>query len=268
MMVGVLSEGERAAFAATGVVRLDGAFSRDAAAAMEAALWRFAEQRGMQRGDPSTWLPGQLSGASPKLKRRPAFDAVWSEPVRQAVDQLLDGEATGTSRCGMILTTFPNASVWEVPHAVWHLDTHLAHPPEPLFGVKTYGFINEVGPGGGGTCVLAGVHHLVARFQAAHPPSEYDYTGTTMLQRFLRSHPWLQALSRPGGEDRHRFLEPTEIDGVEVQVVELTGQPGDVVLTHPWALHTIACNASTQPRFMTSNNVFRVGAPPVLRSPG
>jgi hypothetical protein len=35
-------------------------------------------------------------------------------------------------------------------------------------------------------------------------------------------------------------------------VVELTGAPGDLFVTHPWVFHSIAGNAGTEPRFMRS----------------
>ena len=55
------------------------------------------------------------------------------------------------------------------------------------------------------------------------------------------------------------FLEPRDVDGHELRVVELTGEPGDIVLIHPFTLHAIAENAGTGPRMMTSKNLFRRG---------
>ena len=41
-----------------------------------------------------------------------------------------------------------------------------------------------------------------------------------------------------------------DADGIPVRVVELTGRPGDVVLTHPWTLHHAAPNTASYPRMM------------------
>jgi hypothetical protein len=47
--------------------------------------------------------------------------------------------------------------------------------------------------------------------------------------------------------------------GIAVQVTELTGQPGDVVLTHPWVLHSGSPNAGAYPRMMLTKNLYRRG---------
>jgi hypothetical protein len=146
---------------------------------------------------------------------------------------------------------------------VWHSDTHFLHDPAPLFGVKVYGFVNEVGPGQGGTCVISGAHHLVARWREEHPD---DARNEAFLHRFLRSHPWLVDLTTSDDASRtERLTRPTSIDGHDVQVIELTGQPGDIVLTHHWALHCIAPNASAVPRLMFSRNLWRTGVEQVGR---
>jgi ectoine hydroxylase-related dioxygenase (phytanoyl-CoA dioxygenase family) len=66
------------------------------------------------------------------------------------------------------------------------------------------------------------------------------------------------------------FMEAgTEIDGVPVRVVELTGEPGDMVFCHPTIVHCASPNHGAQPRFMriaqiTTPDVerFRGGSPP------
>ena len=73
---------------------------------------------------------------------------------------------------------------------------------------------------------------------------------------FARSHPWLAELSgkAPDQGDRiRRFMEEgAVVDGVPVRVVELTGEPGDAVLTHPAICHCRSYNCSQTPRFMRS----------------
>jgi hypothetical protein len=74
--------------------------------------------------------------------------------------------------------------------------------------------------------------------------------------RILGCDPWLQALSSRTGDDRTaRFM--TLPDDAPLRVVELTGRAGDVVLTHPWLLHSPAPNCGTAPRFMRSMDVWR-----------
>ena len=56
----------------------------------------------------------------------------------------------------------------------------------------------------------------------------------------------------PSPRDRiESFMhEETDIDGVPVRVVELTGEPGDMVFCHPCVLHCAAPNCGDHPRFM------------------
>ena len=42
----------------------------------------------------------------------------------------------------------------------------------------------------------------------------------------------------------------TIVEGVPLRVVELTGEPGDMVFCHPLMVHCAAPNRGTQPRFM------------------
>ncbi len=47
--------------------------------------------------------------------------------------------------------------------------------------------------------------------------------------------------------------------GIPVAIAELTGQPGDVVLTHPWVLHSWSYNTASYPRMMMTKNLYRRG---------
>ena len=83
--------------------------------------------------------------------------------------------------------------------------------------------------------------------------------------RLIRTYPWVKALcSRDEKADRvRRFMrEGTRIDGVEVRVVEMIGEPGDVLLVHPMMLHAPALNCSSMPRFVVQTTAFRKGVEP------
>jgi hypothetical protein len=259
----MLSESDLHTFASTGLLRLPGAFSANDARTMEEMVWHFASRTGVSRDDPSTWVSGAVPGLSPKLKRKPAFQLMWTNVVTQAVDELLEGDWDPPTHCGFVMVTFPNVPEWHLPHGIWHSDTHFAHDPTPLFGVKTFGFINSVGPRQGGTCVVSGSHRLVERFRQTNPRD----VETLQHHRISKSHPWLADLMHgPDDPDRvARLFTPADVDGVEVRVVELAGEPGDIVLVHPWVLHCIAPNATDRPRMMTSRNLWRRGVEPVLK---
>jgi len=42
----------------------------------------------------------------------------------------------------------------------------------------------------------------------------------------------------------------TIVEGVPLRVVELTGEPGDMVFCHPLIVHCVAPNRGQRPRFM------------------
>jgi hypothetical protein len=254
----------------TGLLRLPAAFATADAREMEEAIWRWLGRSGVDRDDPGTWPTGSPPGVSPAMKRKEVFQRSWSDALVSTVDQLLDGDWERPPNAGLVMVTFPNVATWHVPHLIWHADTHLGHDTTgPRFGVKLFTFVNQVRPGHAGTCILSGSHHLIADLQAGlHEEVRADRTRCAKATEVaLKRHPWMKRLADPDEPDRERFLEPSVVDGHELRVVELTGEPGDVVLIHPYALHTIAENAGTGPRMMTSRNLYRRGVAQNLPKP-
>ena len=266
----MLSEQDRVEFAERGVVWLRGAFSPDEAARMRRRVWARLARAGVTEDDPATWASADVTGLSKAIKRDRVFAALGSPVVRAAVDDLLRRDAWDPPReWGAILIHFPSqARPWVLPARSWHTDYGWDRDPEPLFGVKVFAFIAEVRPRGGGTLVITGSHRMVARFAASLPPQQQHYEGH-LLGRYLRRDDWFRALSRPGDDHPGRAARFMDRDhhtgGIAVRAAELTGQPGDVVLTHPWVLHSGSPNTGSYPRMMLTKNVYRRGAsgPPV-----
>jgi hypothetical protein len=48
----------------------------------------------------------------------------------------------------------------------------------------------------------------------------------------------------------------TTVEGVPLRVVELTGEPGDMVFCHPLMIHCRAPNRGARPRFMRIKQQF------------
>jgi hypothetical protein len=133
---------------------------------------------------------------------------------------------------------------------------HLDHP-RALFVAS---FIGPVGPQGGGTLILSGSPRLLIQQERRIPASQRRSPGATPWERFHRSHPWLMALTglAPSPADRTAAFMDTEtiVDGVPLRVVELTGEPGDMVFCHPVMVHCAAPNRGTRPRFMRIKQQF------------
>lgn len=246
-------EAIRAAFADRGVLRLDGAFSRDAAARIDEVIWRHAEHRlRMKHDDPSTWPAGWLPISWKGLKRNSAFAvAVDNRAVATALDAIFAPRGWQRPKPGVqVLFTLPGPGPWALPDG-WHIDCGFEEPTWPVCSVKMFGFFGDVGPCGGGTMLLPGSHRLVDRYRSTfeEPPGP----GKVNWQRFLRHHPPLgELLSGSGRTDLGRSMvgDRYDIADVPVEVVELTGAPGDVVITHLHVFHAASPNTSGVPRQM------------------
>ena len=61
--------------------------------------------------------------------------------------------------------------------------------------------------------------------------------------------------------DRVRdFMQTASAIGeVELRIVEMTGEPGDVILMHPLTLHAASPNCSATPRMALSTTVYQRG---------
>jgi hypothetical protein len=247
----LLTADQRDEFRATGLLRLDRAFPQAAAEAMCGRLWEFlASQHAIQRGDRSTWTVEQPARFQP-VTHSGAFRPVAGGPLPAALDALLGpGQWARPRWWGRPLVTFPQDGPWEVPARAWHFDCMPVSAGQRP--VQFFAFLNQVRPRGGGTLVLAGSHRLVAPYLGLGDAFRLDRVRTS-----LASHSWLRGLWKGDGGDRiQRYMnDGTVIDGVPVRVVELTGEPGDVILMHSDCFHAVAPNRLTEPRMMLTDLV-------------
>lgn len=182
------------------------------------------------------------------------FDEILTDRMASAVDRILGaGSWDRPTTWGDFLITFPNARTWTLPTGGWHQDWSFATDCDPPRWVKAFVFLNEVKPGGGGTLVVTGSHRLHRRYGGGQIVDDSGRTLKAHRRRVFMECSYLRDLRKSGDDQtrRHRFMAAeTNVDGIALQVVELTGQPGDVVFIHPWLVHTVAPNAADGPRFM------------------
>ena len=240
---------QREQFDRDGFVHLPAAFAE--AGAMQDRIWKFFERRGIDRRDPTTWPVGDARHLQ-KLLRDPTFMPIGGPRTSAAIDDLLGhGRWNRPDHWGEFLVTFPEPhGPWTMP-TLWHTDADYQDSLRPLRGAMVFSFMNRVPPRHGGTLVIAGSHRFVHRFAAAR----LDLVGerSSVVRRALyASHPWLAALLADGGtpERYEHFHQEADVDGLPARVVELTGEPGDVVIAHPLIAHCISPNRGSQPRFM------------------
>jgi hypothetical protein len=254
-----LSTAEIEGFHQDGYVVVRGAFARADALAMQDEWWGELEAAYGIGRDPATWRP--ILGDLKRPKLSPLEATIATARVRGVVEDLLGPGAWRPPRdWGRALVTFPQAGPWDVPTGLWHWDSpHIGRPVSALFVVS---FVGSVGPGGGGTLILSGSPRLLARQEAELTPAQRGSDAATRRDIFCRSHPWLRALTGKAASPADRIAAfmaaETEIEGVAVRVVELSGEPGDMVVCHPTIAHCIAPNTGTEPRFMRIKQQLKV----------
>jgi hypothetical protein len=249
-----LSSADVRGFERDGYVVVREAFAPADGRAMERHWWReLADAHGILRDDRSSWrrLPGDLKAA----KRDPLQARILTRRVRGVLDDLLGHGAWPPPRdWGRPLVTFPEPGTWDVPTGHWHWDTPAELHRDRVRGLFVVSFVGSVGPRGGGTLILAGSPRLLMEQERGLSTAERRGSITALRDRFARSDPWLMALTglAPSPADRIAAYMGREsvVDGVPLRVVELTGEPGDMVFCHPSIVHCVAQNQRGWPRFM------------------
>jgi hypothetical protein len=271
----MLTPQQRQDFDRFGIVRMPGAVSRAHAEEMRDAIWDVLARRlRVSRDDHDTWKGQRVMGTNP-IPEAMTFAQLGSPAIRAAIDDLLgQGQWQEPERWGSLLVTFPESRErWDVPYQSWHLDYPASRigAMSELFAIRMFTCLAPLPPGAGATLAVAGSPRLVERLLGKD--GDGQYRSADVRKALIRMHPWLKALcSRDDKADRvHRFMNTGAIvDGVEVRVVEFTGETGDVILTHPWILHAPAKNCAATPRFVLSSTIYRSGVVPaaLYETPG
>ncbi len=255
-----LSPADLQRFERDGYVVVRQAVPRADALALEERWWsELADTHGIRRDDRSSWrqIPGNLKAA----KRDPAQAGILTETVRGVFDDLLGPGTWSPPRdWGVTLVTFPEPGGWEPPTRLWHWDNPCEPHLDRTRGLFIVTFIGPVAPRGGGTLILSGSPRLLIKQERQLPADQRRALDSKTRERFYRLDPWLMALNgqAPSTADRiaHFMDSETTVDGVPLRVVELTGEPGDMVFCHPAMVHCRAPNRGTYPRFMRIKQQF------------
>lgn len=262
-MLSTLSPTEADRFADHGYVVIKSAFARQDALAMEQACWdELADVHGVRRDDRSTWR--QPLSDLKAVKHSPLQRGIETARVQGVVNDLLTAGGWSPPRdWGRVLITFPQPGPWDLPTGLWHWDGPIGRFGAALNALFVVSFIGSVAARSGGTLVLAGSHRLLMAQEAALTMADRAADAATRRDRFHRSHSWLRALTgvSPSPAERVATFMDAEavIDGVPLRVVELTGEPGDMVFCHPAIVHCIAPNCGEQPRFMRIRQLLKAG---------
>jgi hypothetical protein len=244
-------------FAERGLLRLPGLIARETVDAALGAVRGSLERLGYWQGGawrldakPRPAWPAPGLHAKDVGNKHSEVAAIIADPALLAVvDDLLEGrpfERKLFDRPG-VLATLPNIDAWKLPQG-WHLDSPRL-PSRQSLGVQLFTFLDRVEPGGGGTLVVAGSHRLL---------NDGRFRRSGSVTKALKREPFFAELSRgqvawtPGDP-----LPRGRADSVEVEVVELTGEPGDAWFTDLRLLHSSAPNAAATPRLMVTHRFWR-----------
>ena len=259
-----LSDEQRTAFHEQGHVRLRAAYPREVALRIQANMWaELLEDFGIDESDRGTWYQPRRSLR--RAKWDPLQAAIATDVLVGAIAALLRPASWRLpTNWGAVLITFPNRSRddWGVPSDGWHYDFDAHENATSVRGLTVFTFFSTVEPRGGGTLIVEGSHLLLRRFVSSLPPDERRSDHQALRRRFLRHDPWLRALTgvaEPPPDRIRRFMQEGEAGTVPLRVVELTGDPGDVILCHPLMLHVSAQNGASVPRFMRSQRICAEG---------
>jgi hypothetical protein len=256
----VLTPADLEAFARDGFVPVREAFPVALALELQAEIWQeLEEDHGIRRDDPTTWRTPPHSPR--RAKASPRNEALGKTRLAGAIGELLNDEDwPRPASWGGFLITMPHPerarTRWQLPTETWHWDG----APDGR-GLVVFSFYGEVEPRGGGTLVVRGSHRLVKRTYAGLAPEDLALPHASHRKAVYSLDPWLAALSgrsRAPSDDRTGdFMErDTEVQGLPLRVVELTGRPGDAVLCDVHLLHCQSPNHLETPRFMRSKFLF------------
>jgi len=243
----MLSPEQHDRFRSQGLVHLAAFLPRDevdAACAATRRVFDKAETNGLAQ--PAVPAKGRLRSASESEPIRRLFAAALMNAVTELAG---DRPVRPMSNRPQFLVTMPNAEEWTVPPTIWHVDLPRL-PSNCLVGIQVFTFLSDVVPRGGGTLVVAGSHRLL---------NNGSHVRSKNIKKRLRRLPYFQDLMSKQSVDRERFLtepgtaEDPDAGDVSLRVVELCGRPGDVYLTDMRLLHTLAPNATDEPRVMLTH---------------
>ncbi len=230
-----------------GVTRFDGLIAKADAILARDLIHKVGQDHGLYTSDGWRRSQSRFSAAG---RFRTAIN-VLSHSVdfpnlisRQLVDtaHILIEEAVTPSPPGQqILFTLPGATSWCVPHDVWHVDASRLGPLGPP-GLQMFTFLDDVEPEGGGTLIVAGSHRLL---------NHSGVLRSKEIKQRLSREPYFRSLFDPKRAPINRLEDAAgSVDDVDLKIVEITGQVGDVYFMDLRVLHTPAVNASDKARLM------------------
>lgn len=255
-----MTAAQRSEFDECGWVRVPDVIPDEGVQSVLDCIWNDLEQRcGIPREAPERWPEAKPKGFN-RLMRSGAFEPTYNKSVQDAIDGFLGcSQWEKPSPWGALLLTFPANGPWFLPNNSWHLDLQASvdSGADPIPSVQVFAVLEPLDAQGGATVALSGSHRLV-RHLARQPELIGEGRSKDITKAVKRAAPKLRDLwTRDlGGNREERYLHsPVDVFGIPVQVVEFTGDPGDVIFMHPWIFHAASPNRGNRPRIVITERV-------------
>lgn len=219
---------DEALFATSGYAALRGFHSKAALAGLRR---RISDEVAHLAANASAWK---------SLRKLPAFQQVTrlSSLVRipglhqtLAIEELhslvadLAGRPVPMTQDAQLLLSPPNQGAWKLDSLNWHVDV-TSRQQDHVPGVQVFFLLDDVAPHGGATLALAGSHlHRPSAGRAASDLREVLRTSTDLKR---------------------------DLQGLDVEIIEMSGRAGDVFLMDMRVLHTPSVNSSKNWRMMAT----------------
>jgi hypothetical protein len=188
----------------------------------------------------------QITSLSQMVKVGPEFGKLFSEELIQTMNELADTRLKPSTPYPQLLLSLPQKENWTIRNLNWHLDLEVPKKNE-IPGVQAFILIDDVKPKGGATLALAGSHKLhyveAAKNGNAHTVLRQDKVFGKLFNSDKISE-----------ED---LLKPHRVSGIEVSILEMAGQAGDVFLMDLRVLHSPSLNVSKNFRMMATNRFIK-----------
>jgi len=248
-----------------GIVRASGAIPASAAAVMCDSVWDMMFRRyKIRRDQPATWKAQRIAGTKDRPKAITLEQVLY--PFSALLNQLLaPAEWECDSHWGSLLVSFPGAvpvapQGWEVPHTGWHFDAPVVPVLPELYGVRIFTCLAHLPAHGGATLAVAGSPWLAQALADAQ--EMVKLRSADIREGLTQRYDWIRELCTfdPAINRVDRFMRTVaKLEDIEVRVIEMTGEPGDVYLMHPLMMHAQSPNCLAAPRIVLSSTVYQRG---------
>lgn len=258
----MLTESHRSAFFEQGYTRVSGIISNELATAVSEAIWRELAGHGIHRDHPESRRQSKPRGLQ-SIAKNSEYASVFGTTVQACIDAMLgEDHWVRPKHWGQLLLSLPVDSQWFVPHQAWHLDLPQSIENLELPGVQVFICVEDIVSHCGATVVASGTHRLVTASLLEDGLPEKS-ASSILRTRISKSCEWFrQLVSSSHVEHRtDRFMHQAYSSGeISLQVQELTGSKGDIILMHPYLFHAPAPNTGPAFRIALTQRIYSQSA--------